>query len=1169
MNQESEISSKVSDSLKNSNHKFQQNSNKTNNLEKLISNNYSKQSSINEISSTKKNNKNKKKEQILEEIVNLNNKIKKNDNDINKIKTQLINLRKEKKEKKEDVINLLSNKESLEELYKNKIYFLINKEHIINENNDDNMNKMLANNDNINVELTEIKESEQNKFIEQINNMVNDIFQRHDDKICNEIINIINSSYQTLNENHLENNDDLIVKDFFSRISLYISNQSLGKFQESEINILLSYLLQINTISQKLEKYIKFVNKKYKEQKKELNNSINGLEKIKKILFNKKTDLENQLKEYEEKVLNNSNNYSSSEKENINMNIINRKENKIIYSKKYISPRNNFFRKSQRNGTKENTNMKDIIIHNEEIENQYKTSSINKKMKNEIIDSNNIDDIKRENIINPKIEKIMIKNDNQLNQDGIIEYEDGIEKNVNNNNEEDINNLYNHKKENELINRGISPYTKEIISKNKNEEEKKGNKNRDFLKKEREENIENNNKGNNRKFVNIVHLKEKRKIDRKSLLRKINDYTFNISINNNNKNIFTENNSKNNNIQNMNDKILINNANQINKIDNHNKIKNELSLSQNIRYNRSDKKENEEIITYKISSINKNELQGISNSKVNKNEIQKENIIQNYNSNILRGSNDYNNFSSKNIVYTNDNCLTNNDDKNHNYISIINITNNAPMQNKQMAIVDDEKICNIDNFDNENGDELKINTMKIKNKILNEINENKNFDINNNNVFLDKENKEINYITKNNINAIQKKSDNSKRLHKIDIIKFNNKNSSINDINERSLKNKKNLSLNLASLNNTNYLPPKIIDSNQSEENQIFNENNTLSPIKKEQNQNKNKNDFFHNVNSSILKVTKTKEVNIKEIKNNKINILNKTKLSKTINLIKQLPKLSSNSRDKIHILHKKINSINNRINEGNFNEINDKINEKEDYEGFYLNKINKNNLSLDRLDLNNNKTKLKDKLSSNIIKKLKLINVPISKNQNLKTEYETDKIKDYLNKNINAEYSFYKYINNSSSDNKNITMTKQSICFYRIYYRNNEKLNINENLVVNIENIGFSKGYISINLKSDFLQFIPKINNNNEILIILKNIIGVQIEQEMQNIINELVTIENDKDNKKIKNDIFIFNLLISDFEEGKIECAFNNFEIYMFWMKFLEQIAEYYRNCKDDFNI
>ena len=261
MNLQKEIPLNNKDSFRNSieseenrikTHKSEKFYNKKNIHNKLISNNHSKQNSIIEISSSKKKNHIKKKGQILEDISILTNKIKQNETEIKEIKVQLINLKQEKKTKKEDIVNFLSNKESIEEIYKNKIYFLINREQIINENNEENINKKMVKNDNFNLNLNEIKESDQNKFIEQIINMVNDIFKKQDEDISNELRNIIISSYKIFNENKLENNDELIMQDFFTKISLYISNQSLGKFQESEINLLLRYLLQINIINQKL-----------------------------------------------------------------------------------------------------------------------------------------------------------------------------------------------------------------------------------------------------------------------------------------------------------------------------------------------------------------------------------------------------------------------------------------------------------------------------------------------------------------------------------------------------------------------------------------------------------------------------------------------------------------------------------------------------------------------------------------------------------------------------------------------------------------------------------------------------------------------------------------------------------------------------------------------------
>ena len=1111
MNEKNIISSDKNDSSKDSSdakpnkiksEKSGQLSNKNNKLGKLISNKYSKQNS--EISSPIKNDKKNKKNQILEEILYLDNKIKHNNNEIEEIKIKLINLKQDKKKKKEDIINLLSNKESIEEIYKNEIYFLINRGQNFNENNDKNVNKTINSNDNFCIKLSEIKEMDHNKFIEQIINMTNDILQKHSLEINDSLSNIIKESYQLLNDNKLEFEDDMIINDFFSKISLFISNQSLGKFKESEINLLLKYLIQINIINQQLEKYIKFVNKKYKEQKKELNNSLNNFEKKNKTLKEKKIFLENQLKEYEENELNGSNINSSIEKENLEQNIKNNQENKIIYSKKYISKNNNYFRKTQANPLKCYINLVD--------DNKESQNELNQKE----IPSNILQDSNNRNI-----------------------------------------NIYNYEKEEE--NR------KEIISKKIKEKEKKENDCNEINK------IKNDN--------NKVYLKEKRIIDRKSLLTKVNDYTFNISINNNNKNIFTEDDSKNNINHNWKNKILINKKGKVGKYEKNNRMKSELYILGNDKYKENEQNENGEIITYKISSISKNQFKELSKNKNNNiKRVEDENLIQNYKPNILLKNKGHNRFSSKNKLYKSGNCLTNDDEKNHNFISIINITNNAPMQEKLVNNIDEEKICNIDILDNENVDDLKIKTMKIKSNILNNINENNNFDINNNDYFLESQNKENNYSLINNIpknNQIKNNSKNSKNEngYEIDLNQIIKKNQEINDINENSLKNK-NLSLHLTNADDTNYIHKKIYDSNLTEVNQIFsNENKSISPLKNKQNKIKFKNDFFKNLNSNTLKITKTKEVNIKDIKSNKINILKIKKLSKTINSndsTNQITKLFSTSRDKITTLKKNLKSNSNQMSMDCFNKINEINNEKIGYnKGFYLNKINKNNLSLDKLELNNNKMKLKAGLSQRVIKKLKLINLPISKNQKVKKEQNGEQNQKYLDKNINNNYSFYQYINNINFDNKYISMTKQSICYYRIYTKNNVKINLNENNDLNIESFGFSKGYISIILKSDIIQFIPKINNNNEITIVLKNIIGVQLEQDMQNIINEIEDSKKTKEKIDTKNNIFIFNLLITDFEEGKIECLFENYEIYIFWMKFLEQIAEYYRNNDCIFNI
>ena len=290
-----------------------------------------------------------KKLKAMDDIKNINERIKNNTVKIEECKKKLAELKEEKKKRQGDIMNLLSNKESIEEIYKNQIYSLTNTNYNnntgangnnnYNENtaslaNDiNNLNNLMNDNsaihlnsnhnltidneisntdeDNFKIAFKEIKESEQPKYVEQVINMFEDIFKKKDENINESISDIINNSYELFinndnNNNTLDNdvnNNEISVTNFFSKMSLFIANQSLGKISEIKINLLLRYLLKINYINTKLTRDIKFVNKKYKEQKKELNDLISSLEKKNINLQEKNNRLENNIKEYDDNKL--------------------------------------------------------------------------------------------------------------------------------------------------------------------------------------------------------------------------------------------------------------------------------------------------------------------------------------------------------------------------------------------------------------------------------------------------------------------------------------------------------------------------------------------------------------------------------------------------------------------------------------------------------------------------------------------------------------------------------------------------------------------------------------------------------------------------------------------------------------------------------------------------
>ena len=344
------------------------------------------------------------------ELNYIKNEIKKNNKKIERIKSDLIKLKEDKNQQKRDIINLLSKKESLEEVYKNQIFSLNNK----NEKNN-NYNKDIP---LFNISLEEFKQIEIDKYIELVLLMTDDILS-----ICNinyikkdinnSLKNIIKNSHEIFVKNSTITNFDFLLNNFISKISLYISNQSYGKYSEKDINILLSYLMNIDITNDKIEKMGKFVNKQYKETKMELKDEIKNLENKNEILSKLYGDLK--------KIIDESKNKQKEEqfhlqKFNFNINNINSNNNQI-------KNKNNIVDKQiyiNYNNTKNLDINTDPIknLTNSKINEKEKDNIFNKDIdKYKIADSNNNRVIKGKKI---KREILIIKQKKILTQTKIV-----------------------------------------------------------------------------------------------------------------------------------------------------------------------------------------------------------------------------------------------------------------------------------------------------------------------------------------------------------------------------------------------------------------------------------------------------------------------------------------------------------------------------------------------------------------------------------------------------------------------------------------------------------------------------------------------------------------------------------------------------------------------------
>ena len=754
---------------------------------------------------------NDKKNKAIDDVKNINERIKNNNIKIEEIKKNLVDLKEEKKQKKADIINLLSNKESIEEIYKNQIYTLNNnpnRQRVFNTNNtntniinisnkskkdDKNMtgpNSMRNNSNLLNemksndeetfkITINEIKESDQKKYSDQVNNMFEDIFKKKDKKLNGLITKIIKGSYQQFtttinkenNDLNNENNNETIITNFFKKLSLFISNHSLGRFSESKINLFLRYLLKINAINVKLTQYIKFVNKKYKERKKELNDMLNFLEKKNLNLNEKNTRLENNMKVFDDKL--------------------------------------DFFEKNDAFDFDQRSDNSDEGIYDID----------KKKIKNKLIKKNK----KKDN-----------ENEEQLSHDVVIEYEDGIDQNVEINYEDDLANDYDYEREKEMINQGLNPY--------KND----GNQNSNRL----------NTKSNSvSKRQNIRNTNQ--------IIIKDNDESDKIL------NELLENKDDKNKIY----KPPINTLTSV-MVDNRTNLQPTKTL---------DEKELEKLTAIELDHYKR--VQRIMNSGPKVNNIFG---VNNYNPENSINAGDNSLFSPKknigNIPTSSnkiDKTIRIGSRQNHNFVSVINKTKYVPVKKKDKTNRTKEKSKK--NKTEENDGIIQV--INLEENFLNEIKNDEN------------DNKTGNESTSNqtNNNIIEHINDtkNNKNINNNIIINniYNNINNfinnNINNIINNSINNNSNIIISSSNINNLNILNTKqqnkenekILKKEDNISNLINNSNKDI--LKKENSEN---NEFFSNINKKTLKVTKSRELNINDLKNNKIGILNKKIGAKTHN---------------------------------------------------------------------------------------------------------------------------------------------------------------------------------------------------------------------------------------------------------------------------------------------
>ena len=208
---------------------------------------------------------------IISSISDIEIKLKENNELIDKYNNDLKSIKETKKKKQEEIVELLSSKESLEEIYQNKISTLKNNEPKLLKEKNENINGQNINNENMNengeehtnpntndsnnsneenknnenndgthkkketstssssgsvssenniiieIKLNDIKISDQKKYEEQISSFTDEILQKNDDEFNLKLKKKINLSYQAFfaETNSPENDVQNSISNFF------------------------------------------------------------------------------------------------------------------------------------------------------------------------------------------------------------------------------------------------------------------------------------------------------------------------------------------------------------------------------------------------------------------------------------------------------------------------------------------------------------------------------------------------------------------------------------------------------------------------------------------------------------------------------------------------------------------------------------------------------------------------------------------------------------------------------------------------------------------------------------------------------------------------------------------------------------------------------------------
>ena len=223
-----------------------------------------------------------------DKIAILKKNFNKKNSDISTLQEELKEIKLKKENKKKELENLLSNKESFELIYNS----------LINDNWENNSQR--ENFNKIKLNIKDLENCSIETLIEQIKNIFKEFSIIYNENNLNEISNEIKNNFSITSNNNLS--EEEIINNYLNEINEKIKNTPKNNIPNNQIELIIKYIIKLISLDKRIQDNYNFIFKIYKERKKEIKEKISELINTKEFIDEKIEESRNNISKLENKI---------------------------------------------------------------------------------------------------------------------------------------------------------------------------------------------------------------------------------------------------------------------------------------------------------------------------------------------------------------------------------------------------------------------------------------------------------------------------------------------------------------------------------------------------------------------------------------------------------------------------------------------------------------------------------------------------------------------------------------------------------------------------------------------------------------------------------------------------------------------------------------------------